>query len=79
MTYKGELTRRRIKRKKDENFSYFSMGFPWNTCGIDYLKKIKLVVFVSHLSSCLFLLGKIVKKWEDTIIFNADINPQMIL
>ena len=60
-------------------FSHFSMGFPWNTCGIDFLKKIKPVVFVSHLSSCLFLLGKIGKKWEDTIILNADINPQMIL
>ena len=82
MTYKGELTRRRINRKKDDNdrqtrwllhfFSHFLMGFQWNFCGIDFLKKIKTiikpVVFVSHLSLCLFLPGKIGKEWEDKII-----------
>lgn len=76
VTYEGEFTRRKIKRKKDGNnrqtrwllhsFSYFSMDFSlellWNWFPEKDETISKPVVFVSHLSSCLFPLWKIGKE-----------------
>ena len=76
VTYEGEFTRRKIKRKKDGNnrqtrwlthsFSYFSMDFSlellWNWFPEKDEIISKPVVFVSHLSSCLFPLWKIGKE-----------------